>query len=171
MYWICPCSSLFSKTNESPLNLNIRPNKICPEISVGPAMALPGKTWCCRLFLLYLSHNSDRQILSLLSAYHRLAPGSLSNLTKVKFLDSLLQEVFIESQWPCSLLICRTDEGPLNLNIILNIPQVLSNMTRITIAWFTSTRGVYLTSDCTPGQTIFIRTKAGGLGWWREWRS
>ena len=36
-------------------------------------------------------------------------------------------------------------------------------MTRITIAWFTSTRGVYLTSDCTPGQTIFIRTKEGGL--------
>ena len=70
--------------------------------SIGPGdegtVALPGKTWCCRLSLLYLSHNSDRQIMSLLSAYHRLASGSLSNSTKLKFLDSLLQEVFIESQ-------------------------------------------------------------------------
>ena len=76
--------------------------------SIGPGdegtVALPGKTWCCRLSLLYLSHISDRQILTLLSGYHRLAPSSLSNLTKLKFLDSLLQEVFIESEWPCSLL-------------------------------------------------------------------
>ena len=56
------------------------------------------KLLCCRLFLLYLSYNSDRQILSLLSVYHRLAPGSLSTSTKLKFLDSLLQEVFIESE-------------------------------------------------------------------------
>ena len=44
-------------------------------------------------------------------------------------------------------------------------PSLSKPKTKLFIAWYTSTRGVYLKSDWPPGQSIFFRTKESPLKW------